>query len=126
MAAKKKAATKAAYSGNIEARLSALRGDFETLQADLKGLYGDVSEVASERAADAIRSAEEVADRAMALAEEATREAKIRAGEFRDEAEEWAEENAEELRDHVRQQPITSLLIAMGAGVFLGAIFLRR
>ncbi len=122
MAAKKKAAA----NGNIEARLASLRGDFEALQTDLKGLYGDVSVVASERAALAMRSAEEVADRAMALAEEAAKEAKVRAGEFRDDAEEWAEENAEELRAHVRAQPLTSLLIAMGAGAFLGAIFLRR
>jgi len=113
-------------NGNLDARLGALRSDFEALQKDLRGLYGDVSEIASERAAEAMRSAEEVADRAMALAEEAAREAKIKAGEFRDEAEEWAEESADELRDHVRAQPITSVLIAMGAGAFLGAVFLRR
>ena len=47
MAARKKTAA----NGNIEARLAALRADFEALQADMKGLYGDVSEVASERAA---------------------------------------------------------------------------
>lgn len=123
MAARKKAA---AANGNIEARLVALRSDFQALQGDLKGLYGDVSEVASERAANAMRSAEEVADRAMALAEEAAREAKLRAGEFAGEAEEWAEANAEELRTQVRAQPLTSLLLAMGAGAFLGAIFLRR
>jgi len=63
MAAKKKPAT-----GNIEARLAALRADIEALQTDMKGLYGDVSEVASERAALAMRSAEEIADRAVALA----------------------------------------------------------
>jgi ElaB/YqjD/DUF883 family membrane-anchored ribosome-binding protein len=133
MAAKKKAVPSAdgnngssAANGNIEARLAALRSDFDALQNDLKGLYGDVSEAASERAAQAMRSAEEVADRAMALAEEAAREAKVRAGEFADDAEEWAGENAEELRAHVRAQPLTSLLLAMGAGAFLGAIFLRR
>ena len=74
----------------------------------------------------AMRSAEDVADRAMRLAEEAAREAKIVAGEFREDAEEWAEENAENLRAQVREQPITSLLIAGGIGAFLGAIFLRR
>ena len=44
----------------------------------------------------------------------------------REDAEEWAEENAETLRVQVRDQPITSLLIAGGIGAFLGAIFLRR
>ena len=122
MAAKKKAVA----NGNIETRLAALRADFGTLQSDLKGLYGDVSEVASERAALAMRSAEEIADRAVALAEEAAREAKDVALEYKGEAEEWAEENAEELRAHVRAQPIQSLLIAGGIGAFLGAVFLRR
>ena len=45
MAARKKTAT-----GNIDARLAALRADIQALQTDMKGLYGDVSEVASERA----------------------------------------------------------------------------
>ena len=58
--------------------------------------------------------------------EEAAREAKAAAGEFKEEAQEWAEENAENLRTQVRDQPITSLLIAGGIGAFLGAIFLRR
>jgi ElaB/YqjD/DUF883 family membrane-anchored ribosome-binding protein len=121
MAAKKKIAT-----GNIETRLSALRADIAALQTDMKGLYGDVSEVASERAALAMRSAEEIADRALALAEEAAKEAKATALEYTEEAQEWADENAEELRHHVRAQPIQSLLIAGGIGAFLGAIFLRR
>jgi len=121
MVAKKKAA-----SGNIEVLLAALRADFEALQTDRKGLYGDVSEVASERAALAMRSAEEIADRAVALAEEAATQAKVTALEYKEEAQEWADENAEELRVQVRAKPIQSLLIAGGIGAFLGAIFLRR
>ena len=73
-----------------------------------------------------MRSAEDIADRAVALAEETAREAKATALEYTAEATEWAEENADELRNHVRAQPIQSLLIAGGLGVFLGAIFLRR
>ena len=92
----------------------------------MKGLAGDVSSAAAERAKLALKGAEDVADRAMVLAEEAAREAKQAASEFKDDAEEWAEENAETLRLHVRDQPITSLLIAGGIGAFLGAIFLRR
>ncbi len=123
MAPRKKTAT---ANGNIEARLAALRADFDALQTDLKGLYGDVGQIASERAALAMRSAEEIADRAVALAEEAAKEAKVTALEYKEEAQEWADENAEELRGYVRSQPIQSLLIAGGLGVFLGAIFLRR
>ena len=121
MAPRKKTA-----NGNIEARLAAVRADFDALQTDLKGLYGDVGQIASERAALAMRSAEEIADRAVALAEEAAKEAKATALEYKDEAQEWADENAEELRGYVRAQPVQSLLIAGGLGVFLGAIFLRR
>jgi len=120
MAAKKKNVV------GIDTRLTQLRRDFEALQDDIKGLAGDVGVVASERAQLAMRSAEDVADRAMRLAEEAAREAKVMAGEIRDDAEEWAEEHAEDLRAQVRDQPLTSLLIAGGIGAFLGAIFLRR
>jgi len=119
-------ARKKTEPGTIETRLAALRRDFDVLQADLKGLAGDVSTAASERAQLAMRSAEDVADRAMRLAEEAAREAKTVAADFREDAEEWAEENAESLRVQVREQPITALLIAGGIGAFLGAIFLRR
>ena len=87
---------------------------------------GDVGAAATERGRIALKGAEDVADRAMRLAEEAAREAKVAAGEFREDAEEWAQENAETLRTQVREQPITSLLIAGGIGAFLGAIFLRR
>ena len=94
MAAKKKA-----VSSTSKAALTALRKDFEALQADLKGLGGRCrrSRFAS-APPGAMRSAEDVADRAMRLAEEAAREAKVAAGEFAEDAEEWAEENAENLR----------------------------
>ena len=52
MAAKKKTAT------GIDARLTQLRQDFEALQDDIKGLAGDVSVVASERAQLPMRSAD--------------------------------------------------------------------
>ena len=120
MAAKKKTAV------GIDTRLDQLRRDFEALQTDIKGLAGDVGVMASERAQLAMRSAEDGADRALALAEDAAREARVIAGELREDAEEWAEEHAEDLRAHVREQPLMSLLIAGGIGAFLGAIFLRR
>ena len=69
---------------------------------------------------------EDVAERAFRLAEEASSQAKIKAGEMAEDMSAWTEENADNLRATVREQPITSLLIALGAGAFLGAIFLRR
>ena len=53
MAAKKKTVN------SIDARLTALRNDFDALQQDIKGLAGDVGAAASERAQLAMRSAEE-------------------------------------------------------------------
>jgi ElaB/YqjD/DUF883 family membrane-anchored ribosome-binding protein len=110
MAAKRKSVS------TVEGRLAALRRDFEALQDDIKGLAGDVGAIASDRGRIALKGAEDVA----------AREAKIAASEFREDAEEWAEQNTENLRTQVRDQPITSLLIAGGIGAFLGAIFLRR
>jgi len=70
MAARKKAVS------TVDSRLSALRRDFAALQEDMKGLAGDVSAAASERARIALRGAEDVADRAMILAEEAAKNKK--------------------------------------------------
>jgi ElaB/YqjD/DUF883 family membrane-anchored ribosome-binding protein len=122
MAAKKKRAA----TSNIDDRLMALRGDFEALQTDMRGLAGDVGEVASVRAATAMRSAEDVAERAFALAEEAASQAKEKAYAVAEDVEAWTEENADSLREAVREQPITAVLIALGAGAFLGALLLRR
>ena len=121
MAAKKKSVS------TVESRLSALRRDFEALAGRHEGPGRRCQRRGlGTRPAGAASGAEDVADRAMRLAEEAAREAKVAASEFRDDAEEWAQENAETLRVQVRDQPITSLLIAGGVGAFLGAIFLRR
>lgn len=121
MAAKKKDTP-----SNIDARLAALRGDFEALQSDMRGLAGDVGDVASVRAATAMRSAEDVAERAFALAEEAAAQAKGKAKAVADDVETWTTENTASLREAVREQPVTSLLLALGAGAFLGALLLRR
>ncbi len=113
-------------TGNIEARLATLRDDLATLHADMKALYGDVSDEASERATLAMKKAQDLADKAMALAEEVATRAHAQVKGYRDCAQDWAAENAEDLRTQVRDQPLTSLLIAGGVGAFLGAIFLRR
>jgi ElaB/YqjD/DUF883 family membrane-anchored ribosome-binding protein len=120
------AAKKTRAPSNIDARLTALRGDFEALQNDMRGLAGDVGDVASVRAATAMRSAEDVAERAFALAEEAAAQAKGKAHEVADDVGAWTTENADSLREAVREQPMTSILLALGAGAFLGVLLLRR
>ena len=54
------ATAKAAANSNIEARLATLRNDLETLQKDIKGLAGEVGGVASNRANEALKSAEKL------------------------------------------------------------------
>jgi ElaB/YqjD/DUF883 family membrane-anchored ribosome-binding protein len=110
---------------DIETRLSALRGDLDTLQKDLKALAGDVGGVASAQARDAMKKAEAMAERAYALAEEAASGASKNAFQAAEDIEEWTNENAEALRVTVREQPLTALAIAAGVGAFL-ALLLRR
>jgi len=109
----------------IDARLSALRADMETLQKDLRALAGAAGDVASTEAKDALKKAEALAKRAYDLAEDTATQAKKTAFETAEDVEEWAAENAETLRSTVREQPLTSLAIAAGVGAFL-ALFLRR
>jgi ElaB/YqjD/DUF883 family membrane-anchored ribosome-binding protein len=93
---------------NVEARLAALRDDIETLQADIRGLGGEMGELASTRAREALTSAEEAAAAAS------------------DKLENWASENVEDMRDHVRNQPLAAMLLSMSAGALVGAWLLRR
>lgn len=119
------ASAKAAANSNIDARLAALRTDLETLQRDIKGLAGEVGGVASNRANEALKSAEKLAERAYDLAEETAGQATAYGTKAAEDIEAWTNENAETLRETVREQPLTSLAIAVGAGAFL-ALLLRR
>jgi ElaB/YqjD/DUF883 family membrane-anchored ribosome-binding protein len=119
------ATAKAAANSNIEARLATLRNDLETLQKDIKGLAGEVGGVASNRANEALKSAEKLAERAYELAEETANQATAYGAKAAEDIEAWTNENAETLRETVREQPLTSLAIAVGAGAFL-MLLLRR
>ena len=104
---------------NIDKRLGALRSDFDALQGDMKGLAGDVTDVADGRIHRAIRDAEHVAERAYRLAEESVEQA---AGDV----ETWTNDNLDSARKSVRAQPLAAIGLSMGVGALLGAIFLRR
>jgi ElaB/YqjD/DUF883 family membrane-anchored ribosome-binding protein len=119
------ATARAAANSNIEDRLATLRSDLETLQKDIKGLAGEVGGVASNRANEALRSAEKLAQRAYDLAEDTANQATAYGTKAAEDLEAWTNENAETLRETVREQPLTSLAIAVGAGAFL-AMLLRR
>jgi len=104
---------------NIDKRLGALRTELDAVQGDMKGHAGDVSDVADGRVHLAMRNAENVAERALRLAEEA-------AGHMADDVETWTNDNLDSVRGSVRAQPLSAVVLAMGAGALLGAIFMRR
>src|ERR1700744_2918954 len=116
MATKRKGMT---GSARIDSRLDALVADLEALQNDVRNLAQGVGDEANERVKDALRMAEERVASAVRMAEDVAEDA------F-DQAEEWAEENLDTLREQVREQPVVSCLIALGAGALFGALFLRR
>jgi len=115
----------AAKAADIDARLSSLRDDLDTLQKNVRGLATDVSGVASVKANEALRNAEALAERAYKLAEETASQASAKAFETAGDIEEWTTENAETVREMVREQPLTSIGIAVGIGAFL-ALLLKR
>ena len=119
------ATAKAAANSNVEAKLATLKTDLETLQRDIRGLANEVGGVASSRANEALRSAEKLAERAFDLAEETASQATAYGAKAAEDIEAWTNENAETLRETVREQPLMSLAVAVGAGAFL-ALLLRR
>ncbi|HWA31449.1 MAG TPA: hypothetical protein VG867_10130 [Rhizomicrobium sp.] len=101
MAARKKPTT-------LEERLDALRDDLEALQTDMKGLAGGVGDAATARLNEMLSNTEDMAEQISAQVED------------------WTNDNAESLRETVREQPLTSMAIAMGVGALLGLILFRR
>ena len=103
---------------NLDARLDALRSDMDALQTDMKGLATDSGEIANDRAKMAVRTAEAVAERAYRLAQESVTQTV-------DDVESWANDNLDNAREQIREQPLSALLLSLGIGMILGAIFLR-
>ena len=93
---------------DMQGRLESLRADLEALQNDMRGLAGEVSGAAAERMNDALDNAMEAVH------------------EMADRVEGWGTDNLEALREQVRNQPLASAVLCMGAGALLGAILLRR
>ncbi|MGA7711695.1 MAG: hypothetical protein WCA81_07325 [Rhizomicrobium sp.] len=106
-------------SKNIDKRLGALRSEIDALQGDIKGLASDAGNGADGRVHLAMRNAEIVAERAYRLAEEA-------ATSVADDVETWTNGNLESVRGSIREQPLSALLLSIGAGALIGAAFMRR
>jgi len=84
----------------VEAQIEALQSDLSDLRRQAGALAGNFSKVAG----DAIGGAHAVYDG----------------------VENWTSDNARLVRGTVRNQPLTALLVSLGAGAVLGALFLRR
>lgn len=93
---------------NLEQKLSALQDDLTRLQRDLRGLAVAGGESAASRLADALDATTE---RARGAAE--------RAGEQMDE---WTDGGLDTMRDQVKNRPLTSVLISVGAGALVGLL----
>ena len=107
MAARRKRSA-ANGSDDMQSKLDALKADLEALQLDMRGLAGEVSGVASERMNEALSSAMEAVQ------------------DMAERVEGWGEDNLESVREQVRNQPLASVVLSMGAGAILGALLLRR
>jgi hypothetical protein len=83
-----------------EARLEALKGDFEALQRDMRLLLDSLGNDASERVASATNGAAQ-------------------------QVEEWASDGVETVRDTIRAQPLAAIALSMSAGAVLSSL-LRR
>ena len=106
-------------SKNIDKRLGALRSEIDALSGDVEGLASDAGNAADGRVHLAMRNAEIVAERAYRLAEEA-------ATSVADDVETWTNGNLESVRGSIREQPLSALLLSIGAGALIGAAFMRR
>lgn len=84
----------------VEAQIEALQSDLSDLQKDARALAGHVGRTAGV-AIDA-------------------------AGAAYNGAQKWTNSNMRSMRGTVRDQPLTAVLVSLGAGAVLAALFLRR
>jgi ElaB/YqjD/DUF883 family membrane-anchored ribosome-binding protein len=89
---------------NIEARLDALKSDFQALQKDIRGLAVGVSDAAT----DAVHTTNRAAEDAL------------------ESVGEWTNHNIGSLQDSVRRQPLAAVIVFMSAGALIGALLSRR
>lgn len=84
----------------VAAKFDRLQSDLDTLRKDAKQLANGVSDVAD----SAVNAA----------------------GQAYNDVGKWTNGNIGSVRHSVRNQPLTALLVSLGAGALLGALFLRR
>ena len=108
MANAKSATRKKHKNGSeLNARVSALKDDFASLQQNVRELFDSLGDEASSGLASATEAAGEAASDAA------------------EQVETWSEAGAKSVRGAIRTQPLAAIALSMGAGALLGS-FLRR
>lgn len=92
---------------DLDARVSALKGDFDSLQHNVRELLNSLGHEASSGLANATEAAGEAA------------------GTVAERVESWGEAGAESVRGAIRTQPLAAIALSMGAGALIGSL-LRR
>lgn len=91
----------------LDARIAALKQDFDSLQHDMRELLGSLGQEASDRVSRVTEQAGEVASSAA------------------EQVETFAEEGTETVREAIKAQPFAAIALSMGAGALIGTL-LRR
>lgn len=108
MANVKSVARKKPKNGSeLNARVSALKDDFDSLQQNVRELLNSLGHEASSGLAGATEAATEAV------------------GDAAERVETWSEAGAESVRGAIRTQPLAAIALSMGAGALLGSL-LRR
>lgn len=98
---------KSRNGSELDARIHALKQDFDSLQHDMRELLGSLGQEASDRVSRVTASASEAANSAV------------------EHAETLAEEGTETVRTAIKSQPFAAIALSMGAGALIGSL-LRR
>jgi ElaB/YqjD/DUF883 family membrane-anchored ribosome-binding protein len=98
------------------------KDDLETLRADLKGIREDLTHVMEGMKGTAGQKVKEVAQNLKESGEQVGMPVLDQVGRVK----EKGTELAAQLEEHVRERPMTSLLVAFGAGLILSRMMERR
>jgi ElaB/YqjD/DUF883 family membrane-anchored ribosome-binding protein len=94
-------------SHDVEGEFSAVKDDLAKLRADITNLSAAIKELTSDRLHEQIDSLKGRIDRVTHDAKDQGRQA------------------LDDLADHIEERPVSSVLIAFGAGILLGRLFDR-
>ncbi len=98
---------KSKNGNDLDARVSALKSDFDSLQHNVRELLNSLGHEASSGISNATETVTEAAGNAV------------------EQVETWGEAGAESVRGAIRTQPLAAIALSMGAGALIGSL-LRR